>query len=52
MKKGDVICNWDPYNAVIVSDSEGKIDFERYHEGITYKDEIDEQTGFKEKVID
>jgi DNA-directed RNA polymerase subunit beta' len=51
VKKGDVICNWDPYNAVIVSDSEGKIEFKDIIDGITYKDEIDEQTGFKEKVL-
>ncbi len=51
VKKGDVICNWDPYNAVIVSDSEGKIAFKDIIDGITYKDEIDEQTGFKEKVL-
>ena len=51
VKKGDAICNWDPYNAVIVSDSEGKIAFKDIIDGITYKDEIDEQTGFKEKVL-
>ncbi|MFT5513687.1 MAG: DNA-directed RNA polymerase subunit beta', partial [Bacteroidia bacterium] len=51
VKKGDVICNWDPYNAIIVSDSEGKIAFKDIIDGITYKDEIDEQTGFKEKVL-
>jgi DNA-directed RNA polymerase subunit beta' len=51
VKKGDVICSWDPYNAVIVSDSEGKIAFKDIIDGITYKDEIDEQTGFKEKVL-
>lgn len=51
VKKGDVICNWDPYNAVIVSDSDGKIVFKDIIDGITYKDEIDEQTGFKEKVL-
>ena len=51
VKKGDVICSWDPYNAVIVSDSEGKIEFKDIIDGITYKDEIDEQTGFKEKVL-
>ncbi|MBL4656519.1 MAG: DNA-directed RNA polymerase subunit beta', partial [Flavobacteriales bacterium] len=51
VKKGDEICAWDPYNAVIISESAGKIEFEDVVEGITYRVEIDEQTGFKEKVI-
>ncbi|MCB9240083.1 MAG: DNA-directed RNA polymerase subunit beta' [Flavobacteriales bacterium] len=51
VKKEDLICSWDPYNAVIISDSDGKIEFKDIIEGITYKDEIDEQTGFKEKVL-
>jgi DNA-directed RNA polymerase subunit beta' len=51
IKKGDVICSWDPYNAVIVSDVKGKIEFENILDGETFRDEIDEQTGFKEKVI-
>ncbi len=51
IKKGDVICQWDPYNGVIVSEFEGKVVFEDIEEGVTFKVEIDEQTGFKEKVI-
>lgn len=51
VKKDDKICSWDPYNAVIVSEMEGKIGFESIIEGVTYKEESDEQTGFKEKVI-
>ncbi|MGQ0828871.1 MAG: DNA-directed RNA polymerase subunit beta' [Bacteroidota bacterium] len=51
VKKGDMICDWDPYNAVIVSEFAGKIEFENVEEGITYREESDEQTGFKEKVI-
>ena len=51
LKKGDIICNWDPYNAVILSELKGKIDFESIEEGITFKEEFDEQTGHKEKVI-
>ena len=51
VKKGDIICQWDPYNAVIISEIDGIIKFEDLDEGITYKVEIDEQTGFKEKVI-
>ncbi|WP_339841528.1 DNA-directed RNA polymerase subunit beta' [uncultured Maribacter sp.] len=49
--KGDVICSWDPYNGVIVSEFPGKIAYENIEQGITYQVEIDEQTGFQEKVI-
>jgi DNA-directed RNA polymerase subunit beta' len=51
IKKGTLICEWDPYNAVIISEVDGKIDFDSVIEGITYRDESDEQTGYKEKVI-
>ena len=49
--RGDVICSWDPYNGVIVSEFPGKIAYENIEQGITYQVEIDEQTGFQEKVI-
>jgi len=51
VKKGDQLCFWDPYNAVILSDLKGKSFYEFIEEGVTYKDESDEQTGHKEKVI-
>ena len=51
IKKGDVICKWDPYNAVIVSEVPGKIVYSNVIEGITYREEVDEQTGFTEIVI-
>ncbi len=51
IKKDDLICNWDPYNGVIISEFAGKIEYENIEQGITYQLEIDEQTGFKEKVI-
>ena len=49
--KGQTLCNWDPYNAVIVADFDGKIEFESIVEGVTFREESDEQTGHKEKVI-
>ncbi len=49
--KGDIICSWDPYNGVIVSEFPGKIAYENIDQGVTYQVEIDEQTGFQEKVI-
>ena len=51
IKKGTLICEWDPYNGVIISDYAGKISYENIEQGITYEVEIDEQTGFQEKVI-
>jgi DNA-directed RNA polymerase subunit beta' len=51
IKKGDVVCKWDPYNAVILSEMDGKVAFDNVEEGITYREETDEQTGFEQKVI-
>ncbi|MCZ6521244.1 MAG: DNA-directed RNA polymerase subunit beta', partial [Bacteroidetes bacterium] len=51
IKKDDQLCNWDPYNAVILSEFDGKISFESIEEGITFREESDEQTGHREKVI-
>ncbi|MCU4154437.1 DNA-directed RNA polymerase subunit beta' [Carboxylicivirga sp. A043] len=51
IKKDDVICEWDPYNALIISEKKGKVAFENMIDGVTFKEESDEQTGFREKVI-
>ena len=51
VNKGDVICKWDPFNAVIVSEFAGKIEYENITKGVNIKVEIDEQTGFQEKVV-
>ncbi len=51
VKAGDLISEWDPYNAVIVSEKAGTVSFDNMLEGVTYKEESDEQTGFREKVI-
>ncbi|MCW5518071.1 DNA-directed RNA polymerase subunit beta' [Muriicola sp. Z0-33] len=51
IKKDDIVCSWDPYNGVIVSEFPGKIAYENIEQGVTYQVEIDEQTGFQEKVI-
>ena len=51
VKKDELICNWDPFNGVIVSEFSGKIVYENIEQGVTYQVEIDEQTGFQEKVI-
>lgn len=51
IKKGDVICQWDSFNGVIVSEFGGKVKFDNLEQGINYSVEIDEQTGFQEKVM-
>ncbi|TYP97531.1 DNA-directed RNA polymerase subunit beta' [Tenacibaculum adriaticum] len=51
IKKGEVVCQWDPFNGVIVSEFGGKVKFDNLEQGINYSVEIDEQTGFQEKVI-
>ena len=51
VKKGTKICDWDPYNAVIISEYDGKIAFQDIQEGLSYRVESDEQTGFEEKVM-
>lgn len=49
--KGESLCTWDPYNAVILSEFDGLVEFDAVVEGITYKEVSDDQTGFREKVI-
>ena len=51
IKKGTVMASWDPYNAVIMANGNGKIEYLNIIEGITFREESDEQTGHKEKVI-
>jgi DNA-directed RNA polymerase subunit beta' len=51
VNKGDVICTWDPFNNVIMAEVNGKIKFDNVIEGVTYREESDEQTGHREKVV-
>ena len=51
VKKDDRLCHWDPYNAVILTEFDGKIEYEAIIENVTFKEESDEQTGHREKVI-
>ena len=49
--KGDLIAKWDPFNAVIVTETAGHIQFENVIEGTTYRIEADETTGLREMII-
>lgn len=49
--KGQIVCEWDPFNAVIISETDGRIEFEDVIENITFKTDIDDATGLREKII-
>lgn len=51
IKKEDVICTWDPYNFIIVSELDGIIKYENLKKGKNYNIEINDQTGLKEILI-
>ncbi len=51
VKKDELICEWDPFNAVIVSEVDGTVEFDSLTDGLTYRVESDEQTGFEEMVV-
>ena len=51
VNRGDTICTWDPFNNVIVAEITGKIKFDNVIEGVTFREEADEQTGHREKVV-
>ncbi len=51
VKNGDVICEWDPFNAVIVSEVGGKLHYDNLIENVTYRVDADEQSGLREKII-
>jgi DNA-directed RNA polymerase subunit beta' len=51
VKKGDIICQWDPYNALIITELEGTVNFVHVEDGMTYREEVDEATGYREKVV-
>ncbi|MFL5808028.1 MAG: DNA-directed RNA polymerase subunit beta', partial [Flavisolibacter sp.] len=51
VSKGEVICTWDPFNNVIIAEINGTVKFENVIDGITYREEADEQTGHRDKVI-
>ena len=51
VKKGDVICEWDPFNAVIISEVPGRIEFQNLVDNVTYRVDYDEQTGLEDKII-
>ena len=49
--KGEKIAQWDPFNAVIVTEYAGTLKFNDVIEGVTYRAETDETTGLTEKII-
>ncbi len=51
VKSGEMICEWDPFNAVIITEEGGKVSFENLEEGVTYRVDADDATGLREKII-
>ena len=49
--RGQTVCEWDPFNAMIVSEYSGITKFKDIEEGVTFRVERDDQTGFAEKVV-
>ena len=51
VEKGTVIAKWDPFNAVIVTETAGRVQFEDVKEGVTFRVEEDEATGLRERIV-
>lgn len=51
VSKGQHLCEWDPWNAVVISEMKGKVTFDSVIKDVTFREESDEQTGYREKVI-
>ena len=51
VEKGSVIFKWDPYSAVILSNASGRVSFNDIIENLTYREELDETTGMKQRVV-
>ena len=49
--KGETLFDWDPYTSVILADRDGKIEYEDIIENMTFREELDEQTGLKQRVV-
>lgn len=52
VEKGKLVAKWDPFNAVIITEATGRIEFEGVIENVTYKAESDEATGLREIIIE
>ena len=51
VEKGTMIAKWDPFNAVIITEAAGRVQFESVIEGVTYRVDADESTGLREVII-
>ena len=51
VEKGDIICEWDPFNALLISEEGGKIKYTNLIEGTTFRVDVDEQSGLEDRVI-
>jgi len=49
--KGDLICSWDPYNAIIIIEEAGKVGYVNLIEGVTYTDTNDGMTAAHDRIV-
>ncbi|MBQ8855022.1 MAG: DNA-directed RNA polymerase subunit beta', partial [Bacteroidales bacterium] len=50
--KGDLICEWDAYNAITIIETAGKVRFDSMIDGVTFREEMaDEYSLNRDKVI-
>ena len=49
--KGDLICEWDAYNAITIIETAGKVRFDSMIDGVTFREEMaDEYSLNRDKV--
>ncbi len=51
VKKGQMIYEWDPYNASIITEATGRVRYKDLQQNVTYREVNDEQTGHITKVV-
>ncbi len=51
VERGTVLFDWDPYSSVMIADRPGVVEYEDIIENKTFREELDEQTGRKQRVI-
>ena len=51
VEKGKLIARWDPFNAVVITETAGKVELEDVVENVTFNVEVDESTGLREYII-
>ncbi|MFQ5602842.1 MAG: DNA-directed RNA polymerase subunit beta' [bacterium] len=51
VEKGTVVFQWDPYTTSILSNYDGFVQYVDLKDNVTFREELDETTGLKQRVI-